>query len=115
MDGGLVMADQEQKAVHVCVCPVCRTGSDRARVEFHRAINRVVVELDERGRRLFAGLLARQHGRGGIQLVSLITGLDRKTVRRGLREIKRRGHSNNERIRRTGGGRKLVEKKVHTW
>lgn len=115
MDGGLVMADPEQETIHVCACPVCRTGGDRAIVEYHRAINRVLVELDERGRRLFAGLLAKQLGRGGIQLLSLITGLDRKTVRRGLREIHPRGRSKTDRIRRSGGGRKPVEKKVHTW
>lgn len=115
MDGGLVMADPEQETVHVCACPVCRTSGDRAIVEYHRAINRVLVELDERGRRLFAGLLAKQQGRGGIQLVSLITGLDRKTVRRGRREIHPRGRSKTDRIRGAGGGRKPVEKKVHIW
>jgi hypothetical protein len=106
------MADQEQKSVHVCVCPVCQTRTDRAVIEYHQAINRVVVELDEKGRRLFAGLLAKQHGRGGIQLLALVTGLDRKTVRRGLREISQTGRSKSKRIRRLGGGRKPAEKKV---
>ena len=56
---------------------------------YHRAINRVMAELDERGRRLFAGILARQHGHGGIQQVAEITGLNRMTIRRGLRESER--------------------------
>jgi hypothetical protein len=112
MDGEMVMADQERKTVRVCACPVCRSRSDSAVAEYHRAINRVAVELDERGRRLFTGLLAKRHGRGGIQLLAVITGLDRKTVRRGLREIKQVGRSKSERIRRPGAGRKRAEKKA---
>jgi len=34
-------------------------------------------------RRLLAGFLARQHGRGGITLLAQISGLDRNTVTRG--------------------------------
>jgi len=80
-------------------------------VAYHRAINRVMVELDERGRRLFAGVLARQHGHGGIQQVSAITRLNRMTIRRGLRESERGQAESSDRVRRPGGGRKCVEKK----
>ena len=78
---------------------------------YHRAINRVMAELDERGRRLFAGILARQHGHGGIQQVAEITGLNRMTIRRGLRESERGQAEFSDRVRRPGGGRKCVEKK----
>jgi len=47
--------------------------------------------------------------------VARITGLDRKTIRRGLREINRVGRAPSERIRRPGGGRKPAEKKVPCW
>ena len=80
-------------------------------VVYHRAINRVMAELDERGRRLFAGILARQHGHGGIQQVAEITGLNRMTIRRGLRESERGQAEFSDRVRRPGGGRKCVEKK----
>ena len=80
-------------------------------VVYHRAINRVMAELDERGRRLFAGILARQHGHGGIQQVAEITGLSRVTIRRGLRESERGQAEFSDRVRRPGGGRKCVEKK----
>ena len=71
-----------------------------------------MVELDERSRRLFAGLLARQLGHGGIQRVLEITGLARVTIRRGLRECDESQPAELGRARRAGGGRKLIEKKA---
>lgn len=71
-------------------------------------------ELDERSRRLFAGLLARQLGRGGIHRVLEITGLSRVTIRRGLRECDKSQPADLDRVRCAGGGRKLVEKKALT-
>ena len=71
-----------------------------------------MLELDERSRRLFAGLLARQLGHGGIQHVSEITGLTRVTIRRGLRECDEAQSAELDRVRRAGGGRKLIEKKA---
>jgi DNA-binding phage protein len=79
---------------------------------YHRAINRVMAELDERSRRLFAGLLARQQGRGGILRVARITGLSRMTIRRGLRESERGQTESSDRVRRRGGGRTRIEKKL---
>jgi DNA-binding phage protein len=78
--------------------------------EDHRAINRVVASLDERRRRLFAGLLAQQAGHGGIARVARITGLSRTTVLRGLRELAAPPDPSG-RVRRPGGGRPRVEKK----
>lgn len=69
-------------------------------------------ELDERSRRLFAGLLARQLGRGGISLVHQICGLSRVTIRRGLVECEQGQDIELNRVRRRGGGRLAVEKKT---
>ena len=41
------------------------------------------AKLDERGRRLFAAAEVRAAGRGGLALVSKITGLARSTINRG--------------------------------
>jgi hypothetical protein len=71
-----------------------------------------MAELDERSRRLFAGILARQRGHGGIQQVAEITGLNRMTIRRGLRESERGQAEASNRVRRPGGGRKRLEKKL---
>src|SRR6516165_4620994 len=43
----------------------------------------VGAKLDERGRRLFAAAEARTAGRGGLAMVSKITGLARSTINRG--------------------------------
>jgi len=74
------MADKERKRLHRCRCRGCRSRSDTELVAYHRAINRVMVELDERSRRLFAGVVARQRGHGGIQQVAEITGLSRMAL-----------------------------------
>ena len=105
------MADTGRKRIHRCRCRGCRSRSDAELVRYHRAINRVMAELDERSRRLFVGILARQHGCGGIQPVAQITGLSRMTIRRGLRESERGQVESSDRVRRPGGGRKCVEKK----
>jgi hypothetical protein len=44
--------------------------------------------------------------------VSAITGLNRMTIRRGLRESERGQAESSDRVRRPGGGRKCVEKKL---
>ena len=43
----------------------------------------VGAKLDERGRRLFAAIEVRTAGRGGLAIVSKITGLARSTINRG--------------------------------
>ena len=62
--------------------------------------------LNERSRRLFAGFLARSIGFGGTQMAARLTGLDKKTVRRGVRELDKRDIIPDSRIRRKGGGRR---------
>lgn len=106
------MADTGRRRIHRCRCRVCRSHSDSELVAYHRAVNRVMAELDERSRRLFAGVLARQGAHGGIQQVAEITGLNRITIRRGLRESERGQAESSNRVRRRGGGRKCVEKKL---
>ena len=64
--------------------------------------------LDERARRLFAASEARQLGRGGISIVSRACGLSRVTITKGLRELDEAPLSPG-RIRRAGGGRRLLE------
>jgi transposase len=62
--------------------------------------------LDERSRRLFAGFLARSIGFGGNQIAARLTGLDKKTVQRGEKELDERETIPASRIRREGGGRR---------
>ena len=67
----------------------------------------VSPHLDEKGLRLFAASEARAAGRGGITAVSQETGIARSTIGRGLKELASNDAAPpEERIRRTGGGRK---------
>jgi len=63
--------------------------------------------LDERGRRLFAAAEVRSAGRGGLALVSKITGLARSTINRGEDDIDGEPLARG-RVRRAGGGRRAV-------
>jgi DNA-binding phage protein len=100
-----------RRTIYRCSCADCRENSKGSIARDHRAINRVLAMLDERQRRLLAGLLARRHGHGGIVRVAEITGLSRSTIRRGMAELRRGGGVANGRVRKPGGGRKTIEKK----
>jgi hypothetical protein len=102
------------RAVHVCECRTCSQGLDPKVAQYHAAINAVLLELHERNRRLFAGLLASEQGHGGVVLLAQITGLSRTTILRGQRELEEGFPLDGPRIRRPGGGRPRVEKKVRT-
>lgn len=70
-----------------------------------------MMRLDEKNRRRFAGVLALQWGRGGIERVSEITGLSRPTIRRGRQEVqKSESAAERDRVRKSGAGRPTVEK-----
>ena len=67
--------------------------------------------LDERGRRQWAAVKVRQLGRGGYALVHRVTGMDYKTIQRGLEEVGRgevQLPGAPGRIRAPGGGRKTL-------
>lgn len=106
--------ENELPAVHCCECPICQQRPHSPTAQEHRVVNRLVASTDERSRRLFVGLLARQHGHGGITLLARITGLDRNTIARGQRELHRGIPIPRGRSRRPGAGRKRIEKKVPT-
>ena len=62
--------------------------------------------LNERQRRLAAANEAKALGRGGISAVASATGVSRRTIARGLRELAASDASLGQRIRQPGGGRK---------
>ena len=66
--------------------------------------------LDEKQRRLYAGLEAVRLGHGGERRIAELLGLDAHTVARGRGELLG-GEIDRVRVRRAGGGRKSVEKK----
>jgi hypothetical protein len=102
---------QLHRAIYECPCLDCRNAPSGETGRDHAAINRLVAALDERQRRLFAGLLALRSGRGGIVSVAKITGLSRMTIRRGLAELRAGVGASEDRVRKPGGGRPPIEKK----
>jgi hypothetical protein len=65
--------------------------------------------LDEKQRRLFAGLESLKLGRGGDLVVADVLGLDPATVARGRHELLE-NQLDPERVRKAGAGRHAVEK-----
>lgn len=103
------MTDQECRKAHICQCAKCVEQPTSAMAQLHQQINQLAALLNEKDRRQFVGLLARQLGRGGVTRMAEVTGLDRNTIGRGQQEIAVSDFS--DRVRRKGGGRPLTEKK----
>ena len=78
--------------------------------EVKAAIILFLSTLDERQRRLFAGLESLRMGRGGDSRIADWTGMDVHTIAKGRHELEERDLQ-LDRIRRPGGGRRAVEKK----
>src|SRR5215472_2202894 len=68
--------------------------------------------LDEQGRRRFAAMEAQALGRGGVSLMSKITGLARRTIYRGISDLRSKWTPGPGRVRKSGAGRK---KKTSEW
>ena len=66
--------------------------------------------LDERQRRLYAGLEALKLGHGGDRRIADLLGLDPGTVARGRKQLLA-GDVQRDRVRRPGGGRPALKKK----
>jgi len=64
--------------------------------------------LDERQRRLYAGLQALKVGHGGDTQVAELLGIDPSTVARGRRELLS-GEVEHGRVRRAGAGRRSTK------
>ncbi len=77
------------KEIYECKCHICQSTekTPNQKKAQHQQINVFMSLLDERERRWYAGLMVKQIGHGGETHISQITGLDRKTIRRGRREL----------------------------
>ena len=99
--------------VHECECETCRRPQPHPDQEHHRRMNLFLSRLDEQQRRWYVALEAERIGHGGERLLAQITGLDEKTIRRGLKELAA-GLADRpvDRVRLAGGGRPQSEKKT---
>ena len=73
-----------------CICPICQGKSEHPDKLLHQQINLIMSLMNARQRRLFAAFQAQQLGHGGITRMAEISGLDRKTIRKGLIELNER-------------------------
>jgi hypothetical protein len=62
--------------------------------------------LNEQSLRRFVAMEAQSFGRGGVSVVSRITGIARSTISRGVKEIAGKRPPETGRLRKRGGGRK---------
>jgi hypothetical protein len=109
------MRPNAERAVHQCQCLACQTGTDPDLSQRHQQMNLFLSRLSEPQRRWYVGMLSRDPLEPTDTTLALMTGLDRKTIRRGRRELAQ-GLSDvpPARQRRTGGGRLRAEKKIPT-
>ena len=80
--------------------------------QLRQATGRLVSVLDERQRRLYAGLESLRHGRGGDSRIAAQLGMAPATVAKGRQQLLS-GDYEAERTRKPGGGRKALEKSLH--
>ena len=85
--------------------PLAETSDDT-----RTAIIMFLSTLDERQRRLYAGLESLRLGHGGDSRLAELTGLDVHTIAKGRAELLQRDVQ-LDRVRRPGGGRHALEKK----
>ena len=102
------MSKKSKQKLHNCSCDSCRRHPHSKIAKEHKAINQVLLGLDERNRRRFVGVLASQQG--NVSQLSQITGLSRNTIYRGQQEVEHPKRNPAAGIRRRGGGRMAVEK-----
>ena len=98
---------------HSCQCINCAKKEEHPNQELHQQMNLLLSRLDEQQRRWYVAVEANRVGHGGVRLLSLITGMDEKTIQRGQEEIEQ-GLAERpvSQIRLGGGGRPAVEKKT---
>ena len=85
-------------------------NADLAQDEAKAVILLFLSTLNERQRRLYAGLESLKLGYGGDSYIAALFGMDPHTVARGRRDLEK-GNWDTSRLRAKGGGRSLVEKK----
>jgi|SRR3954447_12045139 hypothetical protein len=101
--------------LHSCECAICQTEADQATREQHQRVNLFLSRLSEPQRRWYVGMLSQERDSPSDVELARITGLDRKTIRRGRCEvIAGLVELAPERQRRPGAGRLAAEKKTRS-
>ncbi len=110
------MIDSSTPGIHACQCVVCQSGSDGETLAGHERRNLFLSRLSEPQRRWYVGMLSLEPDSPSDSALARITGLSRKTIRRGGSEIETGlALAPSTRQRRPGGGRVAAEKKTRNW
>lgn len=100
------------REVYPCQCENCQQSEYHSDQKNHHLMNLLLSRLDEQQRRWYVAVEAEKIGHGGTEYMSIVTGINVNTIRKGRQEM-----ANNlagrphDRIRVQGGERKPVEKK----
>ena len=101
------------REIHQCQCPCCQQAEPHPDQQLHAQMNLLCSRLDEQQRRWYAAVESHKVGHGGDTLLALITGLHVDTIRRGREELQAGLLDRpSDRIRRPGGGRPALKKKI---
>lgn len=110
------MINSSAPGIHACQCAVCQSGNDAEILTRHERMNLFLSRLNEPQRRWYVGMLSLEPDSPNDSDLARITGLDRKTIRRGRSEIETGlARAPTSRQRRPGGGRLAAEKKIRNW
>jgi len=107
-------ADSEMRQQQILARNILESAQDDLSDEARAAIVIFLSTLDEKERRLYAGVEAIKYGFGGDQWVANLLGLHPQTVARGRNELLS-GEVEVKRTRKGGGGRRTVEKKTEDY
>ncbi len=99
--------------IHRCECEACKAGLDTETAKSHQRINLFLSRLNEPQKRWYVATLSEEADGSSDRQLTLITGLDEKTIRRGKAELQDQlAVVPVDRQRRAGGGRLRAEKKT---
>ena len=99
--------------IHVCQCADCIQQEGHPNKQLHQQMNLLLSRLDEQQRRWYVAVEANRIGHGGLRLLSLITGMNEKTIQRGQQEIEQGlAERPSTRIRVSGGGVHVLKKRL---
>lgn len=100
------------REIYQCQCENCQQPENHSDKKNHHMMNLLLSRLDEQQRRWYVAVEAEKIGHGGTEYMTLVTGININTIRKGRREmVNNLADCPQDRIRKKGGGRKPVEKK----
>ena len=102
-----------KRPIHDCQCQICQQEESHQIKELHSQMNLLLSRLNEQQRRWYVALEAKKIGHGGVKQMSIVTGMNSETIKRGRLELEDSLSTRPvERVRVVGGGRPKVEKKT---